>query len=135
VSTHKKGRVCYLNPWELEEAKLGIKPNCRNHRHLSRTEAFEISGRPSFGTILGTLYREAKPIAKWVVAEFAPSSSLATTGKWVPVGYFVKITGRIEFTSNSRSELPLDQVRAKGLELAKKLGIPFIERKVSLHIR
>jgi hypothetical protein len=115
VSTHQKGRICFLKGWELEESKRGIKPNCRNHRHISNAEAFELSGRPSFGTIL------------------APVSE---TGTAEPFGYFVKIAGRIEFTiTNPKSEPPFDQVRAKGLELEKKLGIPFIDRKVPSRFR
>ena len=77
---------------------------------MSKAEAFDLSGRPSFGTTL------------------APLSETATAA---PFGYFVKIAGRIEFTITSPiSKLPFDLVRAKGLELEKEFGIPFIERKV-----
>jgi hypothetical protein len=119
VSTHRKGRVCFLSRWEIEESRRGIKPNCRNHRHISRAEAFDLSGDPYYGTILDWIWLEGSVPAK--------------LGCRV---YFVKVAGRIEFTiANSGLELPFDQVRAKGLELEKKLGIPFIERKVPLHIR
>lgn len=48
-------------------------------------------------------------------------------------GYFVEIAGRIEFTiTNPRSEPPSDLIRAEGLRLEKRHGIPFIERKVIL---
>jgi len=120
VSTHKKGRVCCLDPWEVEDTKRGIKPNCRNHRHISSAQAFELSGSPNFGKLLGA------PI----------SLDPKVTGKTIICGYFVKIAGRIEFTiTNSECPIPYDQVRAKGLELEKKHGIPFIDRKVPLRIR
>lgn len=117
MSTHRKGRVCYLNPWEVEERKRGIKPNCRNHRHISKAEAFELSGSPDYGNIVDWLQATA-------------------SGKLVFRGYFVKIAGRIEFTITlSECEPPFDQIRAKGLQLEKQFGIPFIERKVPLRIR
>jgi hypothetical protein len=79
-------------------------------------EAFELSGRPGYGKIVGCLEATA-------------------SGKSAVCGYFVEIAGRIEFTiAKSERELPFDQVRAKGLELEKKLGIPFIERRVPLRV-
>lgn len=119
MSIHKKGSVCFLNSWEIDESRRGVKPNCRNHRHISRADAFNLSGDPFYGNILD-----------WIWLEGTVPEKL---GCWV---YFVKVAGRIEFTI-ANSELPpaFDQVRAKGLELEKKLGIPFIERKVPLHIR
>jgi hypothetical protein len=116
VSIHNKGRVCYLNPWEVTERKRGNKPNCRNHRHVSRAEAFEQSGNPAYGVVLTTLYSSA-------------------SGKTVRCGYFVKVAGQIEFTlATYEPVLSLHEVRAKGLELEKKLGIPFIDRKVPLRM-
>lgn len=116
MSIHKKGRVCLLERWEIEESQHGIKPNCRNHRHISQSEAFERSGDPYYGKIVGWL--------------------LKTSGKLTFEGYFVRTGGRIEFTiTKSDCEPPFDLIRAEGLRLEKRHGIPFIERKVTLHIR
>ena len=116
MSTQSKGRVCCLNPWEVDERERGSKPNCRNHRHISKTAAFDLSGRPHFGRILAEL-------------SFEPKGG----GRAEPCGYLVKVAGRIEFTiTNQDYDIPFDQVRSKGLELEKKLGVPFIERKVPL---
>jgi hypothetical protein len=114
VSIHKKGRVCLLERWEAEESGRGIKPNCRNHRHISQAEAFERYGNPGYGKIVGWL-------EKWVL------------GKLAFDGYFVTVGGRIEFTiTKSECEAPLDLIRAEGLRLEKRYGVPFIERKSML---
>ena len=114
MSIHRKNRVCLLERWEVEELRRDLKPNCRNHRHISKAEAFELSGNPRYGKIVGLL--QTRDAAKPMVG-----------------GYFVEIAGRIEFTiTNPRSEPPSDLIRAEGLRLEKRHGIPFIERKVIL---
>lgn len=119
MSIHRKGRICYLNPWEVADANRGIKPNCRNHRHISKAEAFELSGRPEFGKILSTTFLKEKASSKVVLC-----------------GYFVEIAGRIEYVmAKSDPNFSIDEVRRKGLELERNLGIPFIDRKVPLRTR
>jgi hypothetical protein len=51
-------------------------------------------------------------------------------------GYFVKIAGRIEFThTDLKVDIPFETVRSEGKALEKKLGIPFIERRIPLRLR
>jgi hypothetical protein len=115
VSAHKKGRICFLENWELEEIQRGSQPNCRNHRHISKADAFELTGDRYYGKTLAPIVPE-------------------TGGN--PCGWFVVVGKRIEFTiTDNECEFPFEQVRTKGLELERKLGIPFIERKVPVRAR
>ena len=115
MSAHKKGRICFLENWELEEKQRGTQPNCRNHRHISKADAFELTGDPHYGKPLAPIFPE-------------------TGGN--PCGWFVAVGKRIEFTiTDNECEFPFVQVRAKGLELERKFGIPFIERKVPVRAR
>ncbi len=44
LAKNKKGMVCLLHPWEIDDQDKGVVPDCRNHRHLSRRRAFEELG-------------------------------------------------------------------------------------------
>ena len=51
--------ICVLHPWEVEELQNNrVVPTCRNHKHIKRIEAMELTAR-------GDNVHDAKA-AKWV---------------------------------------------------------------------
>ena len=45
MSKNNKGMICFLHPWEWEDYRVtGVRPDCRNHRHITRRRAFELTG-------------------------------------------------------------------------------------------
>lgn len=51
--------ICELAPWEAELwREKGVKPNCRDHRHISKSEACE-------KTCHGDYRPHATPLARW----------------------------------------------------------------------
>jgi hypothetical protein len=58
MSKNSKGMICLLNSWEWEDQRVnGVKPDCRNHRHLSSRRLYERIGDARFAdAILAHIY-------------------------------------------------------------------------------
>jgi hypothetical protein len=48
MAKNNKGMVCCIHPWEFEATTKGEAVDCRNHRHLSRRRAFELTNDARF---------------------------------------------------------------------------------------
>lgn len=57
-------RVCLLSPHEESLLQSGIHPLCRNHKHVTRSEAVEMV-RPDLGMPSDSPSRP-KPVARWL---------------------------------------------------------------------
>jgi hypothetical protein len=88
----------------VEKLSLGMKPDGRDHRHVSRPKAFEISGDPKFGRIVALL------------------GSSATKENPAPAGCFVEVDGVIEHVHLRKSTKPkVDFIHRLGERIAAEL--------------
>ena len=112
MSIHTKGRVCLLNGWEWDEWSRGVKPDCKQHRHVSRPNAFYISRQARFG--------------KWLA--FVPSDAKKTPH---PSGCYVEVAGTVEYVHlKKRVKLDdLENIFALGEKIATAKNLKFVRRK------
>jgi hypothetical protein len=111
VSIHDKGRVCLLNEWEWEGLSRGVKPDCKEHRHVSRTNAFYMSRRAGFGEVLDFIQRDAKKTSR-------------------PFGCYVKVAGTVEYVHlKKRIKLDLENIYSLGEKIAAEENLKFVRRK------
>jgi|SRR5579863_469431 len=96
----------------MENLSLGIRPDCRDHRHVNRTKAFEISKNPRFGRIVAVL-----------------SSSATTEENLAPAGCFVEVAGDIEYVHlRQRTKPRLNVIYTVGEQVAAERGKIFRRR-------
>lgn len=111
VSIHPKGRVCLLNEWEWEGVSRGVKPDCKEHRHVSRTNAFYVSRRAGFGELLALVQSDAKKTSR-------------------PSGCYVEVAGTVEYVHlKKRIKLNLENIYALGEKIAAEENLKFVRRK------
>jgi hypothetical protein len=73
--------ICILAPWEIKDwAERNLPPVCKNHRHIRKVEAMEMTGR-------GDVSPYARPIAEWagprqirMIREYAWSALMTEGG-------------------------------------------------------
>jgi hypothetical protein len=112
VSIHHKGRICILNSIDFENLSLGSQPDCRDHRHVNRVKAFEISRDPRLGKLVALV-----------------ASSATTEEDLAPSGCFVEVGGVIEYVHlRRRTKVKLNLIYAAGDRIA-------VERKSSFKRR
>jgi hypothetical protein len=112
VSVHHKGRICILDPIDFENWSLGIKPDCKDHRHVNRVKAFEISRDPRFGNLVALL-----------------ASSATTADDPAPSGCFVEVGGVIEYVHlRPRTKVRLKTIHALGERIAAEKKTTFKRR-------
>ena len=111
VSIHAKGRVCLLNEWEWDGLSRGVKPDCKEHRHVSRTNAFYMSRRARFGKWLASVRSDAKKTSS-------------------PSGCYVEVAGTVEYVHLKKRIKPdLENIYALGESIASKQNLKFVRRK------
>jgi hypothetical protein len=116
VSIHSKGRVCVLDVVDFENARLGIPPKCKDHRHVNRAKAFEISRNPRFGRLVGFL-----------------ASAATTKDDIAPAGCFVEVAGVIEYVHLRKTTNPkLKVIYAVGERIAAQRKKVFRHRSYYL---
>ena len=119
MSVHPKGRVCILNEWERDALSRGVKPDHRDHRHISQTNAFYMSRRAVFGDLL-----------RWV---FVGSSTKKTSR---PIGCYVEVAGTVEYVHfKKRIKLDLENIYALGEKIATEKNLKFVRRKEWEYLR
>jgi hypothetical protein len=112
VSVHHKGRICLLDDYDFEKLSCGIKLNCKEHKHVGRVQAFELTREPRFGKLLAFL-----------------ASSASTRENPAPAGCFVEIGGLVEYVHLRKSSKPnLKSVYALGERIGKEQNKPFKRR-------
>lgn len=117
VSIHTKGRVCLLNEWEWDGLSRGVKPDCKEHRHVSRPNAFYMSRRVAFG--------------KWLA--FVQSGDKKTSR---PNGCYVEVAGTVEYVHlKKRIKLNLETIYAVGERIASEQNLKFVRRKEYEYLR
>lgn len=89
MSVHPRGRICILNDVDFENLTVGIQPNCRDHIHMGKARAFELTRHPSLGRILAFL-----------------ASSASTKEDSAPAGVFIEIGGWVEYAHLRRTTKP-----------------------------
>jgi hypothetical protein len=69
MSKNNKGMVCLLNRWEWVTRGIGgEKPDCRNHRHISRRRLYERSGDARFADeLLARVYDAQDQLLGFIV--------------------------------------------------------------------
>jgi hypothetical protein len=111
VSIHTKGRVCLLNGWEWDEWSRGVKPDCKQHRHVSRPNAFYISRESRFGELLELVQRDTKKTSR-------------------ADGCYVKVAGTVEYVHLKKRIKPnLENIYALGERIASEHNLKFVRRK------
>ena len=112
MSVHPRGRICLLSEFDFERLSQGILPDCRDHRHVGKVEAFAISRHPQYGRPLAFL-----------------TSSATTAEDLAPAGCFVEIGGVVEYAHLRSTTKPnLKLIYAFGEQVAAKEQKPFIRR-------
>jgi hypothetical protein len=111
VSIHAKGRVCLLNGWESDEWSRGVKPDCKQHRHVSRADAFYISRQSRFGKLLALVQSDDKETSR-------------------PSGCYVEVAGTVEYVHLKKRIKPnLNNIYALGETIAAEENLKFVRRK------
>jgi hypothetical protein len=59
MKKNTKRRICVLGPEDVELLRVNIIPNCRDHTHVKKVDAMEMTGRGDFKPYF-------TPIAEWV---------------------------------------------------------------------
>ena len=112
MSVHPRGRICILNEMDWENLQRGIKPNCRDHVHMGKVRAFDLTRHPSLGRILAFL-----------------ASSATTHENPAPAGVFIEIGGFVEYAHLRRTSKPrLKSIYALGEKIAADEQKPFRRR-------
>jgi hypothetical protein len=112
VSVHSKGRYCIIDDIDLESLSRGLKLNCKDHRHVGRVAAFEISRSPRLGRLVAFL-----------------GSAATTRDEPAPAGCFIEIGGFIEYVHLRPSTKPnLKTIYALGKRLGTERRKPFRQR-------
>lgn len=112
MSVHRRGRLCILNDIDLENFARGITPNCKDHIHVGRVRAFEISRHPSLGRLIAFL-----------------GSSATTDDDPAPAGCFIEIGGFVEYAHLRKTTKPnLKAIYALGERIAANEKKPFNRR-------
>jgi hypothetical protein len=102
MSVHARGRICILSDIDFENLALGIKPNCRDHIHVGRARAYELTLHPQFGKLLAFL-----------------ASSATTDEDIAPAGCFIEVGGWVEYSHLRSTTKPnLKQIYALGEKIA-----------------
>ena len=97
----------------------GVKPDCREHRHVNRVDAFYLSRNPRFGKLLVLI--EAR---------------VSTKENPVADGCFVEVAGSIEYVHvRKRTKPNLKAVYAIGEKVAAEQGVPSIRRKLHEYLK
>jgi hypothetical protein len=78
VSKNNKGMVCVLTSCESQDLQNGIRPDCRNHRHISRRRAFEHTGDVRFADRTLARVVDAKNQLAGFIVEVAGKARWAT---------------------------------------------------------
>lgn len=117
VSIHQKARVCLLDEWEWERLSRGVRPDCKEHRHVSRTNAFYMSRRAGFGELLKFVQGDAKKTSQ-------------------PCGCYVKVGGTVEYVHlKKRIKLNLENIYVLGEKIASEEKLKFVRRKEWEYLR
>lgn len=102
MSVHPRGRYCILSDIDSENLARGVKPDCRDHLHVGKVRAFELSRCPSLGNLLAFL-----------------ASSATTDENPAPAGCFIEIGGVVEYAHLRRTTKPnLREIYAVGEKIA-----------------
>jgi hypothetical protein len=101
-----------LSDLDVENLARGIKPNCKDHIHVGRVRAFELSRHPSLGKILAFL-----------------ASSATSEEDHAPAGCFIEIGDCVEYTHLRRTTKPnLKAIYTVGEKIAAHVKKPFNRR-------
>jgi hypothetical protein len=102
-----------LDEVDIENLSRGIRPNCKDHLHVGRVRAFDLSRSAHLGKLLAFV-----------------SSSATTKDDPAPSGCFIEIGGYVEYTHLRRSTQPrLTSIYAIGEKIAADINKPFLRRR------
>lgn len=112
MSVHPRGRICILSDIDVENLSLGITPKCKDHVHMGKVRAFELTRSPRLGRLLAFL-----------------ASSATTDEDPAPAGCFIEIGGFVEYAHLRRTTKPnLKVIYALGEKIADDEQKPFRRR-------
>ncbi|WP_035359913.1 hypothetical protein [Edaphobacter aggregans] len=101
-----------LSDVDFENLSRGIQPDCRDHIHVGKARAFELTGNPSMGRVLAFL-----------------TSSATTDEDLAPAGCFIEIGGFVEYAHLRKTTKPnLKAIYAVGEKVAADEKKPFMRR-------